>query len=327
MVQVQSRGSELTIALWGDNSDRLANISNQEEDMMLIITSLYLKMIGKEYKLCLTSATKLYLNLEHFGHVDQMRNRYQIRNTRVQIEQAVTDEPSSMKELMNQDRVSISELISLGKETHNQIGRHRTIGQGEEVLIKNATPYDDMLYQCEVTERDIHANLDNTSIHCGSQNIHANSLTTFAKGLSLQIVPVPSFKGSLKVMLLHGNLDIWVYELKNLPNMDMFHKTLTNMFAKRLGNVTNKIEGHVSKKRILLLRTVILWDPKLLESWQGGKLTLYQDAHVPNGCLPVLKLEGGVPYEYGKCWYDIFNAISQARRLIYITGWTVYHKV
>ncbi|KAF9594965.1 hypothetical protein IFM89_035535 [Coptis chinensis] len=65
------RGSELTIALWGDNSDRLSNISNQEEDMMLcIITSLYLKMIGKEYKLCLTSATKLYLNLEHFGHVD-----------------------------------------------------------------------------------------------------------------------------------------------------------------------------------------------------------------------------------------------------------------
>ncbi|KAF9600028.1 hypothetical protein IFM89_002501 [Coptis chinensis] len=55
-----------------------------------------------------------------FREITIQNERYQIRNTRVQIEQAVTDEPTSMKELMNQDRVSISELISLGKETHNQ---------------------------------------------------------------------------------------------------------------------------------------------------------------------------------------------------------------
>ncbi|KAF9614787.1 hypothetical protein IFM89_020641 [Coptis chinensis] len=259
-------------------------------------------------------------------------------------------------------------------------------------------------------------------------------------GQSLQIVPVPSSKGSLKVMLLHGNLDIWVYEAKNLPNMDMFHKTLTDMFGKRLGNVTNKIEGHVSKvtsdpyvtvsvANAVVGRTYVIsnsenpvWtqhfsvpvahrtaeahfvvkDSDIVGSQvigvvaipveqiisgnkiegsfpilnmsnrkpckpgavlkisiqyipierltayhhgvgcgpnytgvlgtyfplrQGGKLTLYQDAHVPDGCLPALKLEGGVPYEHGKCWYDIFNAISQARRLIYITGWSVYHKV
>ncbi|KAF9620159.1 hypothetical protein IFM89_010818 [Coptis chinensis] len=80
-----------------------------------------------------------------------------------------------------------------------------------------------------------------------SAYVSSPSLENSQHGQFLQIVPVRSSKSSLKVMLLHGNLDIWVYEVKNLPNMDMFHKTLTDMFVKRLGNVTNKIEGHVSK--------------------------------------------------------------------------------
>lgn len=60
---------------------------------------------------------------------------------------------------------------------------------------------------------------------------------------------------------------------------------------------------------------------------RGGKVTLYQDAHVHDGCLPDVRLDGHVQYEHGTCWLDIFNAISQARRFIYITGWSVYHKV
>jgi len=60
---------------------------------------------------------------------------------------------------------------------------------------------------------------------------------------------------------------------------------------------------------------------------KGGTVTLYQDAHVPDGSLPNLKLDGGMYYVHGKCWHDIFDAIRQARRLIYITGWSVWHKV
>lgn len=251
-------------------------------------------------------------------------------------------------------------------------------------------------------------------------------------GQSLQIVPVPGQGSSLRVMLIHGNLDMWVYEARNLPNMDMFHKTLTDMFGKRLpGSITNKIEGRVSKvtsdpyvtvsvadavvgrtyvisnsenpvwtqhfnvpvahyasevhfvvkdsdvvgsqiiglvaipveqlitgnrvegsfpilsmssrkpcKPGAELRLSIQYIPiEMLTDYhhsvpgtyfplrQGGKVTLYQDAHVPDGSLPALKLEHGVNYEHGKCWYDIYNAIKQARRLIYITGWSVYHKV
>lgn len=60
---------------------------------------------------------------------------------------------------------------------------------------------------------------------------------------------------------------------------------------------------------------------------RGGKVTLYQDAHAPDGCLPNLKLGYGMDYVHGKCWRDIFDAIHQARRLVYITGWSVWHKV
>ncbi|KAE8055226.1 hypothetical protein FH972_012081 [Carpinus fangiana] len=64
---------------------------------------------------------------------------------------------------------------------------------------------------------------------------------------------------------------------------------------------------------------------------RGGKVTLYQDAHVHDqdhdGCLPNLKLDGDVQYEHRDCWHDIYEAISQAQSLIYIAGWSVCHMV
>ncbi|KAL6130483.1 hypothetical protein ACLB2K_068862 [Fragaria x ananassa] len=59
----------------------------------------------------------------------------------------------------------------------------------------------------------------------------------------------------------------------------------------------------------------------------GGRVTLYQDAHIPDGCLPKLISDGGMPYVHGKCWNDIFDAIRQACCLIYIAGWSVWHNV
>ncbi|KAK7394224.1 hypothetical protein VNO78_14746 [Psophocarpus tetragonolobus] len=256
---------------------------------------------------------------------------------------------------------------------------------------------------------------------------------------SLQIVPVQN-KGSLRVFLLHGNLDIWVHEAKNLPNMDMFHKTLGDMFGKLPGSVSNKIEGTMNKKitsdpyvsisvsNAVIGRTYVISNcenPVWLQHFyvpvahhaaevhfvvkdsdvvgsqligivaipveqiysgevaegaypilnnngkpckqgavltlsiqyipmgklsiyhqgvgagpeyigvpatyfplrRGGTVTLYQDAHVPDGSLPNVLLDNGMYYVHGKCWQDIFDAISQARRLIYITGWSVWHKV
>ncbi|GAA0152990.1 phospholipase [Lithospermum erythrorhizon] len=49
---------------------------------------------------------------------------------------------------------------------------------------------------------------------------------------------------SLRVFLLHGNLDIWVKDAKNLPNMDFVRKKLGEIF--RLFHV-GKCDGAMSK--------------------------------------------------------------------------------
>jgi len=60
---------------------------------------------------------------------------------------------------------------------------------------------------------------------------------------------------------------------------------------------------------------------------QGCKVTLYQDAHVPDNFVPRIPLADGKNYEPHRCWEDIFDAISKAQHLIYITGWSVYTEI
>lgn len=251
-----------------------------------------------------------------------------------------------------------------------------------------------------------------------------------------EIVPFNTTKGSLKLHLLHGNLDIWVKEAKNLPNMDMFHKSLGSML-KLPGKAASKLDGPkitsdpyvtISVCSAVVGRTFVISnseDPVWMQHFyvpvahyvaevhfvvkdndivgsqligavgipteqiisgkkvegsfpilnasgkpckqgaelsisiqytpiekvnlyqngvgsgsdyygvpgtyfplrMGGNVILYQDAHVHDNSLPNLELDCELKYEHGKCWYDIFDAIKQARRLVYITGWSVYHLV
>ncbi|RWW05562.1 hypothetical protein GW17_00031154 [Ensete ventricosum] len=241
------------------------------------------------------------------------------------------------------------------------------------------------------------------------------------------------------VLLLHGSLDIWVYEAENLPNMDLFHKTLGDMFGPRItSTISGKVEHvtsitsdpyvtinvcdaaigrtyvvsnsenpvwmqhfsvpvahHAAEVEFLVkdsdvlgaqligsvsIPTMQIYSGEKVEGTypilcpngkqckpgavlrlsiqyipmerlciyhhgvgagpdhcgvpgtyfplrKGGKVTLYQDAHVPDGYLPDLMLGNGMYYEHGKCWHDICDAIINARRLIYIIGWSVFHTV
>ncbi|KAI9175153.1 hypothetical protein LWI28_028226 [Acer negundo] len=258
-------------------------------------------------------------------------------------------------------------------------------------------------------------------------------------GQGNQVLPFDTNKGSLKFLRLHGNLDIWVKEAKNLPNMDMFHKKLGDMFGKFNMKLSSKIEGMsqkitsdpyvtVSVSGAVIARTFVIsnsenpaWmqhfnvpvahyaaevhfvvkDSDVVGSQiigavgipveqlysgtkieglfpilssnakpckpgavlnlsikytpienvslyhrgvrsgpdydgvpgtyfplrRAGKVTLYQDAHAHGGCLPLLNLDSGEPFNNSSCWQEIYEAISQARRLIYITGWSVSHTV
>ncbi|VAH74169.1 unnamed protein product [Triticum turgidum subsp. durum] len=60
---------------------------------------------------------------------------------------------------------------------------------------------------------------------------------------------------------------------------------------------------------------------------QGCNVRLYQDAHVPDNFIPKIPLADGKNYEPARCWEDIFDAISNAQHLIYITGWSVHTEI
>lgn len=59
----------------------------------------------------------------------------------------------------------------------------------------------------------------------------------------------------------------------------------------------------------------------------GGRVTLYQDAHVPENALPQIELDEGMKFSHGKCWEDICHAILEAHHMVYIVGWSIFHKV
>ncbi|XP_050229628.1 phospholipase D beta 1-like [Mercurialis annua] len=269
--------------------------------------------------------------------------------------------------------------------------------------------------------------IDHTFSYGGSQHMQTQ-----------QELPFRTNSGSMKVLLLHGFLEIFVQEAKNLPNI--YHKTSGNVLSKLTTKVTKKIERHVSTKITtdpyvtvsvsgsVVGTTFVIPDsenPVWMQHFdapvahyasevhfivkhndvlgseivgavgisaqqicsgmkiegrfpilgvngnsckpsaelslsiqftpveqiaiykhgvgsgpdydrvpgtyfplrRGGKVTLYQDAHVQDDSLPNVRLDGHVQYEHGTCWLDIFNAIDQAQRLIYITGWSLYHLV
>ncbi|XP_057968020.1 phospholipase D alpha 1-like isoform X2 [Malania oleifera] len=58
----------------------------------------------------------------------------------------------------------------------------------------------------------------------------------------------------------------------------------------------------------------------------GCKVSLYQDAHIPDNFIPKT-LYGGKFYEPYRCWEDVFDAIYHAKHLIYIAGWSVYTQI
>ncbi|XP_038703693.1 phospholipase D delta-like [Tripterygium wilfordii] len=60
---------------------------------------------------------------------------------------------------------------------------------------------------------------------------------------------------------------------------------------------------------------------------KGSSVILYQDAHVPDGMLPEIELDGGKFYKQEKCWEDICYAISEAHHMVYIVGWSVFYKI
>ncbi|KAI5421513.1 Phospholipase D beta 1, variant 2, partial [Lathyrus oleraceus] len=106
----------------------------------------------------------------------------------------------------------------------------------------------------EEKQLEFHAHSSNSSFsgfeHSYSEVGDSSKLSPYSASSddSLHSQSLKSFPVQDKIFLLHGNLDICIHGAKNLPYMDMFHKTVGDMFDKFPGNVSNKIEGTTSRK-------------------------------------------------------------------------------
>lgn len=61
---------------------------------------------------------------------------------------------------------------------------------------------------------------------------------------------------------------------------------------------------------------------------KGCAVTLYQDAHIKkDDKIPKIELDNGLVREPSGCWEDICYAITEAHHLIYIVGWSIFHKI
>ena len=64
------------------------------------------------------------------------------------------------------------------------------------------------------------------------------------------------------------------------------------------------------------------------EARENCRMTLYQDAETPqlsqfNG----LNHPDGSPYVATRAWFDLYECIRNAKKFIYITGWSVYTSI
>ncbi|PWA60945.1 hypothetical protein CTI12_AA381820 [Artemisia annua] len=61
---------------------------------------------------------------------------------------------------------------------------------------------------------------------------------------------------------------------------------------------------------------------------KGSQVTLYQDAHIrPESNMAKIELDDGKVFEHNSCWEDICHAVSSAQKMIYIVGWSIFHRV
>lgn len=124
-----------------------------------------------------------------------------------------------------------------------------------------------------------------------------------------------------------------------IPVEDILKESIIDRWVPILDEDHNPIQGH-PKIHVNVKFVSITRDPNWSKGIQnpdfdgvpyvyfnqrkGCKVILYQDAHVSNEFSHPIFLSGVKQYEPQKCWEDIFNAILNAKHLIYITGWSVY---
>ncbi|KAL8214590.1 hypothetical protein R6Q57_004039 [Mikania cordata] len=126
-----------------------------------------------------------------------------------------------------------------------------------------------------------------------------------------------------------------------LPVQEVINKNEVDRWLEILDEDYNPIQGrsriHVTLKYVSVSRdshwSQGIKSPKFggipytfFRQREGCEVTLYPDAHIVDDNITSYLVSEGY-YEPRRCWEDVFDAISNAKHLIYITGWSVYTNI
>eukprot|EP00668_Euglena_longa_P033151 GGOE01042678.1.p1 GENE.GGOE01042678.1~~GGOE01042678.1.p1 ORF type:complete len:644 (-),score=227.81 GGOE01042678.1:277-2208(-) len=65
--------------------------------------------------------------------------------------------------------------------------------------------------------------------------------------------------------------------------------------------------------------------PTAFKETVGNRVTLYQDAHVPEDTfIPDVSVEGGTYHKHNCAWQEVYRRVEEAQHFIYIAGWSVW---
>ncbi|CAI0461406.1 unnamed protein product [Linum tenue] len=143
---------------------------------------------------------------------------------------------------------------------------------------------------------------------------------------------------SRKVIYLHGDLDLHVIEARRLPNMDLTSERLRRCFSPcnfcaAPPPVTTAADGEaaIPAEKIASGEVLSGWFPIVGPGGQTPKpdtaLRLEMKFIAVDKNPRYLHGIAGDPTHSGQCWEDLCYAISEAHHMIYIVGWSVFHKI
>ncbi|CAN1315248.1 Phospholipase D delta [Linum perenne] len=142
----------------------------------------------------------------------------------------------------------------------------------------------------------------------------------------------------IRDVYLHGDLHLKIVEARQLPNMDLMSERVRRCFSV-LDTCRKPFSGRRKNGRVAAVPVSRIAGGQCVREW-FPIISSYGKPPKPDCAMliemkfvkceenPLYKIGlDANPNRHGKCWEEISEAILEAHHLVYVVGWSVFHKV
>nr|GME19537.1 phospholipase D alpha 1-like [Ipomoea batatas] len=198
-----------------------------------------------------------------------------------------------------------------------------------------------ILCRPEITGTKLYATIDLDKARVGRTQVVENHSSNPIWNESFRIYCAHAISHVIFTVKYDDPIDATLIGRAYLPAAEVFNKYVVDTWLPILDEERIPVHGH-PKIHVRLQFSSVKED----DDWSRGipapdsgavpftffkerkncNVKLYADAHVPDDKMAKYLQDQGFT-DPERCWEDIFQAIINARHLIYITGWSVYTKI